>query len=124
MRHHGDRKITVNKDELIETIKENKENHVVAYQKAVKAYKIEAKRRLSEQLKDLKSGSLKIHVSLVAPENKTEDYDKLIKMFEWEVNDVVELSLAEFNEYVHDETDFSMAAKFANSTYLVSAGVK
>ena len=38
-------------------------------------------------------------------------------MFEWEVDDVVELEQNEFNEYVQDETEFAIQAKFSNMFY-------
>jgi hypothetical protein len=39
-------------------------------------------------------------------------------MFEWEVEDFVELEQQEFNEYVQDETDFARMAKLSNSAYI------
>lgn len=112
------REITVDKANLIEKIKLNKENHLAEYEKAVEAYKAEAKRQLNAQLKALKNGSLSVKVNLVAPSNKTEEYDKLISMFKWEKATEVVLSQGEFNEYVLDETSFAREAKMLNSTYL------
>lgn len=119
MRAHGNgREITVKKSNLIAKIKENKENHIVEYERAVEAYKREAKRQLEAQMKALKNGSLSVKVNLVAPVNKTEEYDKIASMFEWEQADIVILSQGEFNEYVLDETSFAREAKMLNSTYL------
>ena len=121
MRNNGEsRMIIVNKEDLINKVKENKEKHIIEFEKAVKAYKIEAKRKLTEELQKLKEGSLRIQVSLVSPSNKTEDYDRILASFEWEVNDEVILSQEEFNEYVLDETSFAREAKFANATYFNS----
>jgi hypothetical protein len=39
-------------------------------------------------------------------------------MFEWELESAVELTQEEFLEYVQDETDFAVSAKFSNSVYL------
>lgn len=112
------REITVNKQKLIDKIKENKENHIVEYGKAVEAYKKEAKRQLDEQLKKLSDGSLTLRLNLVTPSNKAEEYDKILSMFSWEENDIVKLSQGEFNQYILDETDFAISAKIQNSTYL------
>jgi hypothetical protein len=112
------REITVDKQKLIEQINTNKANHQQEYAKAVEAYKREAKKQLDEQLKALKNGSLSINVNLVAPSNKSEEYDKIASMFEWETSDTVVLSQGEFNEYVLDETDFARQAKIYNSAYL------
>lgn len=123
MRQRSDaRVIKVNKQKLIDKIIENKNNHSAEYEKAVKAYKIEAERQLKKQLADLESGSLKINVNLTSPTNKTDEYDKILSMFKWEEEDIVELSQGEFNEYILDETQFAIQAKFINSTYLSSYG--
>ncbi len=117
MRHHGTRTIKVNKDKLIEQIRKNKENHIVEYDKAVVAYKEEALRQLNEQIKKVEEGSLIASLNLVTPINNAENYDKIIEMFEWEVDDVVSLEQQEFNEFVQDETEFAVQAKFSNAMY-------
>ena len=117
MRRNGNRTISVNKIPLIEKIKDNKANHILEYEKAVVAYKEEALRQLNEQIKKVEEGSLKAKLDLITPINNAENYDKIIEMFVWEVNDVVELEQNEFNEYVQDETEFAVQAKFSNTMY-------
>ena len=73
---------------------------------------------MNQQKKSLEKGNLNIGLNLVAPVNMEAEYDKLIQIFEWEVEDHVELSTGEFNEYVLDETHFAVNAKILNSTYL------
>lgn len=118
MRTNGSREIPVNKANLIAKIKENKANHETEYVKAVEAYKREAGKQLKEQLEALEKGSLSIRVNLVAPSNKSDEYDKLVQLFEWDINETVTLTQSEFNEYVLDETSFAREAKMLNSTYL------
>jgi uncharacterized protein YbjQ (UPF0145 family) len=120
MRHFGTRTISVNKVKLIEKIKENKANHIKEYEKAVVAYKEEALKQLNEQIKKVEEGSLNAALNLITPINNSENYDKILQMFEWEVEDVVELEQNEFNEYVQDETEFAVQAKYSNSFYNVS----
>jgi len=120
MRHLGNRTIKVKKQELIKKIKENKEKHIEEYAKAVVAYKEEALRQLNILIDKANTGNLKLNLKLVTPVNNSDNYDKIIEMFEWEVEDEVQLSQSEFNEYVQDETDFAMTAKMSNSTYLVN----
>jgi hypothetical protein len=117
MRHHGTRTINVNKAKLIEQIRKNKENHIVEYDKAVIAYKEEALRQLNDQIKKVEEGSLEARLNLVTPINNAENYDKIIEMFEWEVEEVVALEQQEFNEFVQDETEFAIQSKFANTLY-------
>lgn len=117
MRQFGSRKINVQKSKLIEQIKANKENHIKEYAKAVVAYKEEALKQLAELTEKVAGGELNIQLNLVTPVNNAENYDKIVEMFEWEVNEVVELEQKEFIEYVQDETDFAVSAKFSNTFY-------
>ncbi len=120
MRRTGSRTIKVNKSKLIEKIKENKEAHIKAYAKAVVAYKKEALSQLAEITKKVKSGDMNVHLNLTTPVDNRKNYDKIIDMFAWEVEDVVELEQNEFNEYVQDETEFARHALMSNSMYLVN----
>lgn len=118
MRRNGNRTITVNKEQLINKIKENKAAHIEAYKKAVVAYKAEALKQINEQLESVNSGSLNAKLELVTPVNNEANYDKIIEMFNWEVNAEIELSQQEFNEYVQDETEFARHAMMSNAMYL------
>ena len=118
MMRHGNRTITVRKDELIAKIKENKELHIQEYEKAVVAYKEEALKQLAKQTERVEEGALDAKLELVEPVNNAENYDKVVSMFEWEVNDEVELTQDEFKEYVLDENDFAERAKMSNAYYL------
>jgi hypothetical protein len=117
MRALGSRTINVNRADLIEKIKANKENHIIEYDKAVIAYKIEAERQLNNLMKAVLDGVLDIKLTLITPINNAKNYDKILEMFEWEVNDTVVLEQREFIEYVQDETDFAVSAKFSNTAY-------
>lgn len=66
---------------------------------------------------NIQEGALGIKLDLVTPVNNSENYDKIIEMFQWEVMDVVELEQRELIEYVQDETDFAVSAKFNNTFY-------
>jgi hypothetical protein len=118
MRRNGNRTIKVNKAELIKKIEENKKNHQKSYKKAVTAYKREALKQLKTLTKDVRDGDLSISLDLTSPINNEENYDKIIDMFKWDVNEEVELDQNEFNEYVQDETEFARMAHFQNSLYV------
>ena len=117
MMRHGSRTIEVKKADLIAKIKENKENHVKEYSKAVNAYRKEAARQLKELNDELVDGALDLKLNLITPINNAENYDSIIDLFEWDVKDIVELEQDEFKEYVQDETDFAITAKMSNSAY-------
>lgn len=118
MRRTGNRTITVNKAELIAKIEENREAHKVAYDKAERAYKIEALKQLKQLTKEVKEGSTTIRLNLTTPVDNRENYDKIIGMFEWDVADEVELTQQEYNEYILDETEVSRHAAMSNAMYL------
>ena len=118
MRRTGSRTIKVNKAKLIEKIKENKEAHIIAYGKAVIAYKKEALKQLSELTKLANDGNMTLKLNLTTPVDNRKNYDKIIDMFNWEVESEVELEQQEFNEYVQDETEFARHALMSNSMYL------
>lgn len=117
MRNYGNRTINVNKNRLIKTIKSNKENHIIEYGEAVTAYKIEVHKQLDKLRDKIDSGSLDINFDLTKPINNEENYDKIVEMFEWEENELVELGQDEFREYVQDETAFALQAKMSNTFY-------
>ena len=118
MRLSGNRDIKVKKADLIEKIKKNKENHIKEYDKAVVAYKEEALRQLGKLTLKVNEGVLNVKLDLITPVNNEENYDKILEMFEWEVEDEVTLEQDEFKEYVQDEFDFAVTAKFSNTAYI------
>lgn len=118
MHNHHNREISIEKNKLIEKIKENREIHINEYNEAVIAYKKEAKIQLEQLSTDLDKGKLNLKLNLITPINRSSEYDKVIEMFEWEISDIVKLSQKEFNEYIHDDTSDSIQAKMLNSTYL------
>jgi CRISPR/Cas system-associated endonuclease Cas3-HD len=115
MRHN--RNVKISKAKLIEKIKENKINHVKEYEEAIVAYVEEANKQLLKAKSELDNGSLKIVIHLTTPINRSDEYDKVVEMFVWEVQEEIELTQLEFNEYVHDDNDQSRNAKIANKYY-------
>lgn len=111
------RTVNIVRQYLIKKLKENKENHIDDYNEAVIAYRQEAAEQLKNLAKSLEDGNLKIELKLVHPINRSEEYDKLIEMFEWETKDEIQLSQNEFNMYVLDELPTIMDARFLNSSY-------
>lgn len=119
MRRTGSRTVKVKRSDLIEKIKENKKKHIEEYDKAVIAYKEEALKQLEKLTEKANDGKMNLKLDLITPVNVSEDYDKIVEMFEWEVEDVVELSQDEFIQFVQDESDFSVSAKLSNTAYFM-----
>ena len=118
MRQNGTRTIKVVKAKLIEQIIENKEAHIIAYAKAVEAYKKEALKQLSELTERVENGALDIKLKLTTPVDNRENYDKIVGMFEWDIDSEVELTQQEYNEYILDETESARHALMSNTAYL------
>lgn len=120
MIRHGNRTIQVKKADLIVKIKENKENHVKEFDKAVMLYKVEALKQLIMLHDKVVAGALDAKLDLITPVDNSDNYDKILEMFEWEVKEVVELEQSEFQEYVQDTTDFAVTARLSNMMYVDS----
>ncbi len=115
---NGDRTLEVNKADVIKAVKANKKAHQEAYAKAVVAYKKEALKQLAEQTKKAEAGDLKVRLDLTTPVDMGTSYDDIIEMFEFDVNEVIELTQREYNEYVKDKTESARHALMSNSMYL------
>ena len=122
MMRNGQRTIKLEKSKLLATLKEHKEAHIVEYGDAVKAYKLEAIEQLGELLKEANDDKRQLRLDLTEPIDNTDNYDKIIAMFDWEVDDVVELTQNEFNEYVLDENSFTIMAQTSNAMYSAKWG--
>ena len=113
----GNRKVKIKKANLLERIQENKAKHIEAYEKAVKAYKLEALEQLEKLTKKANDGDLDLKLDLVTPIDNSSDYDQIHELFEWEIEEEIELTQEEFRQYVQDENDFAQQASFANTFY-------
>jgi len=120
MMRNGSRMIKVKKGDLIKQITANKVAHIKEYKKAVKAFKLEAIEQLKELIEDVENGEMEINLDLTTPIDNSENYDEILEMFQWEVEDLVELEQNEFREYVQDKTGFALMAKSSNTVYFAN----
>jgi hypothetical protein len=111
------RTVTIKKEDLLEALKVNKAAHIKDYNEAVIAYKKEGLKQLLKLKLRIEGGALDIMLNLVTPIDNSDTYDENIKLFEWEVNDEVELTKDEFDELVLDKSHYTTQAYFSNSTY-------
>jgi hypothetical protein len=111
------RTVKVKKADLIAQIKLNKEKHIAEYNQAVIDYRDEANKQLTKLRKALNAGKTDLRLEMTEPVNKEKEYDKLIKQFEWEQDDLINLSQPEFDKYIHDEHQFSLEARLSNLRY-------
>lgn len=122
------RKVKVKRDELLKTIRENREQHCQDYLEAMEGYReafAEALREAASiiavrQARLEEEGSVNpkaIAFELTRPESHEKDYDQVICMLEMSVDDELEISSDEFACYVMDDWDWKVRFESVTSNY-------
>ena len=110
--------VTIKKIKLLEKIRINRDNHHKGFLEATKAYRLEAIEVLDQALEDARAGRRIItSTSLVQPVDMTKEYDQIIMMLKMSVDEEIELSNTEFQNYVMDDWSWSGAVGASNSAY-------
>jgi len=110
--------IKVRKNHLLQTLKENRENHVGSYEEALEAYRQKSIELLEEHIERIRTGAVeKVFVSLPPPENYEEEYDRAIAMVEWHEEHLIELDEHQFDNYVRDQWNWKDKFIQTNSLY-------
>lgn len=148
-RDQSERLVEVEREKLVETLKQNRDKHIENYKIAITGYRVMATAKLKEGYeaaklkleKNLKRGiaSLEefdpenpqgasdylvlvegIQVSLKVPRNYSKEYDAAIDMAEWDVRKTLELTHAEFQCFVRDEWNWTNDFSTTNAMYRAS----
>jgi hypothetical protein len=115
-------KVRVKRDELLTTIRVNRDAHRGEFLKALEGYKKAWEEELERNLADLRAGrKFKRALSLAEPEDHTADYDAVIKMLEMSVDDIVEMPLHQFQMYVMDQWEWKHRTSLTNTVYAAMA---
>ena len=114
--------VKVNKQELLDKIKANREKHITDHKELVKNFWVTVAGKV-EQLKakvETQSGN---HFSLNEnlPASHVADYDQVIQMIEMSVEDTITLEYNEFSNYVMDKWHWKSQFDTANALYASSA---
>jgi hypothetical protein len=111
--------ITVAKPELLKVLKANRDQHRELYEEAWAGYCKAARAELEESLKRIKAGKpIPRYLVAVAPEDHTNDYEDVIAMLEMAINDEIELTQAQFKQYVQDDWGWKEQWVTSNTQYL------
>lgn len=131
----SERKVEVNREELVKQLEKNKETHVAEYNEAILVYKSEFRARLDaafskakKSLEENYTNLLKkvsgyteedivnqddyvtlvnsIQVNMPVPRSYEKEYRAAIDMMKWDINPNIVLTSAEFNCFVRDEWDW------------------
>lgn len=128
---HGwdNREVRVHKQQLLSILKNNRENHIAEYQKALAGYKDAALEKISEITDDLHSKvnllrdgrmitTLHVSFTLPAPESHEKSYDQIIKMTEMSVDDIITLTAGQFGCFVMDDWEWKETWSMSNAGYI------
>lgn len=109
--------ITVNKVKLLNTLRDNKNKHVKTVQETQEGYRESVIKILSSRLKEIKNGGkINLHFNLPTPEDHTADYTIAVGMLEWCLEDVIQLTKENYENFVLDQ--WSWSTNFSNVTGL------
>jgi hypothetical protein len=107
--------ISVVKDDLLRTLRDNRDEHQEIFEKAQVVYRQRMIEELDRALQEAKEGrKIRRAFTLPVPEDHTGDFDTAIQMLEWETDDRVELTQREFRRYVQNQWEWE--ASFVANT--------
>lgn len=113
------RTVTVDRDEFLTRVRENRDNHRQVFEEAVEGYRNRLTAELERRIRDLKRGrQIDQYIGLPEPEDHTADYDRIVAMAEMSVTDTIELSEDEFAMYVMDQWRWKQSFTDSTDRYL------
>lgn len=111
--------ITVIKDDLVETLRANRDEHRSMFLKAQERYREKWIELLDQRLDEVRRGEkINRFFSLPEPEDHTKDFDTAIEMLQWETGDEVEISLRDFQQFVQNNWVWNQSFAASVGTYL------
>ena len=110
--------IKVSKADLLAVLTSNREKHKAVFLEAQESYRKLAIEELDKALAEARSGRKILRfLTLVEPQDQSKDYDRVIRMMDMSVDDHINLSEREFQQYVMDEWQWKAAFTAANIGY-------
>lgn len=117
------KKVTVKTKELLQTLKENRQNHRAAFEKALEGFRATVTEELEKRYQDAREGKRYAHwMNIPEPVDQTPEYDIAIKMLEMSVDIETELTHQEFSCYVMDRWSWKSNFATTNSAYIEKTG--
>lgn len=109
--------VKINKDKLLEILRENKEKHVNEYKEALKDFKLAVIKICNENMEIVEAGKLELKPMPPKPATYESLYANAIRMLELSVDDVIEITEHDFRKLVQDEWEWKQVFSTMNSTY-------
>jgi hypothetical protein len=113
--------MTFKKSELLAIIKENRDKHRAVFIEAQENYRIKVIAELDRRLTDAKEGrQIDTFIQLIAPQDQTKNYDRVIKMLEMSVEEQIPLTDVEFSQFILDRWSWTRQFAASNKSYVAS----
>lgn len=113
------KKVTINQNELLVILRENRDTHKTEYEDAYAGYLETCIEALEKILKEFKNGKCEtVEWTEFPPLTQVKDYDRVIRMLELSVDNEIELTSDEFANFVQDDWYWKENWTLANSNYI------
>lgn len=110
--------IVVDKNTLLEKLRQNREAHAANYDVACEEYKKDALKLLTKLRKDVTDGKMQaVWPGPIVPEVHLDDYDRAISMLEYHLGGKIGLSSHAFAQFVQDEWAWSQRWRASTLAY-------
>jgi hypothetical protein len=116
--------ISINKANLLETLKRNRAQHSADYMQAFDAYRLAVIKEMKENLKAANKGEkIETYISLREPKSHLEDYDLVIEMLEMHNGEHIDIDSRQYSRLVKDDWDWKREFDTVNSSYSRNLGL-
>lgn len=113
--------VTVTRQKLLTYLEENRTQHRALFEEAQVGFREQVIQLLDKRLEDAKQGKgIDLRIHLPEPQDHTKDYDRVILMVKMSVNDEIELTHQEFQQYVMDDWSWKREFVATASNYTQS----
>lgn len=112
-------KVKIKREDLLRNVQLNRSKHRNLFLKAQEGYREEVIEELDKMLKEAREGKrIRRLIELPEPVDHTSDYDRVIRMLEMSVDEEIELTSVEFDQYVMDNWSWKEFVFATNSSYV------
>lgn len=110
--------VKVSVETLLKVLKKNREAHKNAIDEVMKVYREKVISELDKALKAAKEGrEIITDLNLTRPLNMTSYYDRIIGMLEMSIESEVEITQAEYSNYILDKWSWGNAVSSSTASY-------
>ena len=113
------RNVVMEKDRLMTALVNNRKGHRDSYVEARTIFRAKVIENLTSMLDRAKNGDkIELWVGLPEPEDHTNDYDRALAMLNDDVRDEIELSQAEYAQFVQDDWGWKQSFTANTMSYI------